>query len=122
AIESYKAKTKTTDILIWVSFTLGRQDLWERWITLWNRKNSKDDLYLMLFHPDYPVSEDDEEFLADNDWVSSQDAYLMIFIQSLSKLNEASLALDKIGYYSHLSEHLYETLVLERRRVPYGNG
>ena len=52
----------TTDILIWVNFNLGRQDLWERWTTLWNKRNVEKDIHLMLFHPDYPPSEDSEEF------------------------------------------------------------
>jgi hypothetical protein len=114
--------TVTTDMLIWVNFNLGRQDLWERWITLWNKKNVKEDIHLMLFHPDYPPSEDNEDFLTNNDWESSLDDYMMIFIQSLSALNKASVALEGIGYYNHFSDHLYETLVLDRRRLCDGDG
>ena len=114
--------TVTTDMLIWVNFNLGRQDLWERWITLWNKKNVKKDIHLMVFHPDYPPSEDNEDFLTDNDWESSLDDYMMIFIQSLSALNKASVALEGIGYYNHFSDHLYETLVLDRRRLCDGDG
>ena len=112
----------STDILIWVSFNLGRQNLWERWVNLWNKKNVKSDDHLMLFHPDYPPSEDKEDFLTDNEWESSLDDYVMIFIQSLSGLNKASVALEGIGYYNHFSDHLYETLVLDRRRACDGNG
>ena len=112
----------STDILIWVSFNLGRQNLWERWVNLWNNKNVKSDVHLMLFHPDYPPSEDNEDFLTDNEWESSLDDYVMIFIQSLSGLNKASVALEGIGYYNHFSDHLYETLVLDRRRACDGNG
>tara|TARA_R100001163_G_C5049498_1_gene186422 strand:+ start:389 stop:925 length:537 start_codon:yes stop_codon:yes gene_type:complete len=112
----------STDILIWVSFNLGRQNLWERWVNLWNKKNVKSDVHLMLFHPDYPPSEDNEDFLTDNEWESSLDDYVMIFIQSLSGLNKASVALEGIGYYNHFSDHLYETLVLDRRRACDGNG
>jgi hypothetical protein len=112
----------TTDVLIWVNFNLGRQDLWERWTTLWNRKNVEKDIHLMLFHPDYPPSEDSEEFLTDNNWESSLDDYMMVFIQSLSALNKASVALEEIGYYNHFSDHLYKTLVLDRRRACDGDG
>ena len=112
----------STDILIWVSFNLGRQNLWERWVNLWNKKNVKSDVHLMFFHPDYPPSEDNEDFLTDNEWESSLDDYVMIFIQSLSGLNKASVALEGIGYYNHFSDHLYETLVLDRRRACDGNG
>jgi hypothetical protein len=112
----------STDILIWVNFNLGRQDLWERWVSLWNKRHVKNDIHLMLFHPDYPPSDDDEDFLTDNEWESSLDDYMMVFIQSLSKLNKASVALDGIGYYNHFSDHLYETLVLNRRRICDGDG
>ena len=112
----------STDILIWVSFNLGRQNLWERWVNLWNKKNVKSDVHLMLFHPDYPPSEDNEDFLTDNEWESSLDDYVIIFIQSLSGLNIVCVALEGIGYYNHFSDHLYETLVLDRRRACDGNG
>jgi len=112
----------SVDVLVWVNFNLNRQNLWERWVDLWNRRNAKKDIHLMLFHPDYPPSEENEEFLTDNNWVSSLDDYMMIFVQSLSGLNKASMALDGIGYYNHFSDHLYETLVLDRRRDSDGNG
>jgi|TARA_X000001388_G_scaffold29402_1_gene20881 hypothetical protein len=112
----------STDVLIWVNFNLGRQDLWERWIALWNKRHIKKNINLMLFHPDYPPSEDNEDFLTDNEWESSLDDYMMVFIQSLSELNKASVALEGVGYYNHFSDHLYETLVLDRRRVCDGDG
>ena len=46
----------STDILIWVNFNLGRQDLWERWIALWNKRHVKKNINLMLFHPDYSIA------------------------------------------------------------------
>ena len=108
--------------MIWVNFNLGRQDLWERWIALWNRRHVKKNINLMLFHPDYPPSEANEAFLTDNEWESSLDDYMMVFIQSLSELNKASVALEGVGYYNHFSDHLYQTLVLDRRRVCDGDG
>jgi len=113
---------KLFDVAVWVNFNLGRQSLWERWVQIWNWMNVHRDLHLMLFHPDYPPS-DEEEFLVDNDWESAIDEdYMMVFIQSLSGLNKASMALEAIGYYNHFADHLYETLVLHRRRLSDGDG
>lgn len=115
--------SKSFDMTIWVNFNLSRVDLWDRWVQIWNRENLSTDTYLMLFHPDFPPSEETETFLTDNDWESILDEdYMMVFIQPLSALNKASVALEEIGYYNHFSEHLYKTLVLDRRRLGYGNG
>jgi hypothetical protein len=114
---------KSFDMAIWVNFNLSRVDLWDRWVQIWNKENFSTDIYLMLFHPDFPPSEENEAFLTDNDWESNLDEdYMMVFIQPLSTLNKASLALEEIGYYNHFADHLYETLVLDRRRLSYGNG
>jgi|TARA_R100000479_G_C6386536_1_gene203195 hypothetical protein len=111
------------DMVIWVNFNLSRVDLWDRWVQLWNKKNISRDIYLMLFHPGFPPSEETEVFLTDNEWESGVDEdYMMVFIQPLSALNKASVALESIGYYNHFADHLYETLVLDRRRLGDGNG
>jgi hypothetical protein len=110
------------DMRIWVTFNLSRYELWDRWVTLWNQENAKNDLHLMLFHPEYPP-EDGEVYLVDNDWQPDfDDDYVMVFIQSLSALNKASTALDKTGYYDKFPTHVYDSLVLERRRLQNGYG
>ena len=121
AIDSFDSKS--FDMVIWVNFNLSRYDLWDRWVQIWNKENSSRDIYLMLFHPGFPPSEETEEFLTDNDWESDVDEdYMMVFIQSLGALNKASVALESIGYYNHFADHLYETLVIDRRRLSYGDG
>ena len=71
----------------------------------------------MGFHPDYGAEDADLDFLYDNDWESSvEDEYAMMFIQSLSKVDDASLQLEKMGYYSVYPKEEYETLVLDRRQ------
>jgi|TARA_A100001391_G_scaffold59548_1_gene36925 hypothetical protein len=121
AIDSFDSKS--FDVTVWVNFNLSRVDLWDRWVQMWNKKNVSRDIHLMLFHPGFPPSEETEEFLTDNDWESDvDDDYMMVFIQSLSALNKASMALESIGYYNHFADHLYETLVLDRRRLSYGDG
>ena len=71
----------------------------------------------MGFHPDYGAEDADLDFLYDNDWESSiEDEYAMMFIQSLSKVDDASLQLEKMGYYNVYPEEEYKALVLERRQ------
>jgi hypothetical protein len=42
--------------------------------------------------------------------------YAMMFIQSLSQVDDASLKLEKLGYYDVYPHEEYEALVLERRQ------
>tara|TARA_A100000172_G_scaffold57977_3_gene37745 strand:- start:215 stop:649 length:435 start_codon:yes stop_codon:yes gene_type:complete len=114
AIKHFDPKDK--DILIWVNFNLNKYERWDRWVGLWNEKNKKSDTHLMLFHPDFPPSEETEEFLTDNEWESSiEEDYMMIFVQSLSFLNKASVALENSGYYNYFSDDLYQSLLEARR-------
>jgi hypothetical protein len=46
----------------------------------------------------------------------------MVFVQKLSKLDDAALYLEKSNYYEHFPDDIYETLVVERRRLRDGNG
>ncbi len=110
------------DMVIWTTFNLKSYDVWDRWVTKWNKKNAVKDLHLMLFHPDYPPEKGNEDYLLDNDWQSSVDDYVMVFIQSLKALNKASVALEGVGYYRKFPTHIFETLVLERRRLENGYG
>tara|TARA_R100000458_G_C8274589_1_gene249552 strand:+ start:1687 stop:2223 length:537 start_codon:yes stop_codon:yes gene_type:complete len=114
AIKKFNPKEK--DILIWVNFNLNKYERWDRWVNLWNERHKESDTHLMLFHPDFPPSEDTEEFLADNDWESDiEEDYMMIFVQSLSFLNKASVALESSGYYNYFSDDLFQSLVKVRR-------
>ena len=71
----------------------------------------------MGFHPEYGAEDADLDFLYDNDGESSvEDEYAMLFIQSLSKVDEASLQLEKMGYYNVYPKEEYQTLVLDRRK------
>jgi len=75
------------------------------------------DLHIMGFHPEYGAEEADLDFLYDHDWASSIDEdYAMMFIQSLSQVDDASLKLEKLGYYDVYPHEEYEALVLERRQ------
>ena len=75
------------------------------------------DLHIMGFHPEYGAEEADLDFLYDHDWASSiEEEYAMMFIQSLSQVDDASLKLEKLGYYDVYPKEEYEALVLDRRQ------
>lgn len=77
------------------------------------------DMHLMVFHPDYDAEEAGLEFLVDD--VTDEDLnYCMVFVQRLSTLDDASLSLEKSGYYQHFPDDVYESLVLDRRRLRNG--
>ena len=80
------------------------------------------DLHLMVFHPDYDATEAGLDFLVDDGVTDDSLSYCMVFVQLLSKLDDASLYLEKSNYYEHFPEDVYEALVLDRRRLRNGKG
>ena len=81
------------------------------------------DMHLMVFHPEYDAEEAGLGFLVEEYESELEHVdYCMVFVQLLSKLDDASLYLEKSNYYEHFPPELYETLVLERRRLRNGNG
>ena len=71
----------------------------------------------MGFHPDYGAEDADLDFLYDHEWESAiEKEYAMMFIQSLSKVDDASLKLEKLGYYNVYPSEEYKTLVVDRRK------
>jgi hypothetical protein len=79
------------------------------------------DLHLMVFHPDYDATEAGLDFLVDDDVTDDSLSYCMVFVQKLSKLDDAALYLEKSNYYEHFPEDVYDALVLDRRRLRDGN-
>ena len=76
------------------------------------------DLHLMLFHPDYSPSEAGLHFLEEVECLEDSELdYAMVFVQRLSILDDAALSLEKSGYYTNFPEDIYQSLVLERRRL-----
>jgi hypothetical protein len=79
------------------------------------------DMHLMVFHPDYDAEDAGLDFLVE-DGVSDPDLeYCMVFVQKLSLLDDAALSLEKSGYYKHFPEDVYNSLVLDRRRLRNGS-
>ena len=107
----------TYDLVIVASYKFPEIDFFDTYIEHLNDRYSENDLHIMGFHPEYGAEDADLDFLYDNDWESSvEDEYAMLFIQSLSKVDEASLQLEKMGYYNVYPEEEYQTLVLDRRK------
>ena len=77
------------------------------------------DMHLMVFHPDYDAEEAGLDFLVD-DVTDDELVYCMVFVQRLSTLDDAALSLEKSGYYQHFPDDVYESLVLDRRRLRNG--
>ena len=78
------------------------------------------DMHLMVFHPDYGAEEAGLEFLLDDDVTDESLEYCMVFVQKLSLLDDAALSLEKSGYYSHFPDEVFQSLVLDRRRLRDG--
>lgn len=112
----YRDLVTQYDLVVIASYTLPDAEHMEQAIEKYNEAFAKDDLYFMLFHPEYGAEEAELDFLYDIEWVSSiEEEYCMVFIQSLSKVDDASLQLEGKGYYDAFPEDEYETLVLNRR-------
>lgn len=108
---------KSYDLVVLASYNLPNPELMEQKIEEYNDKYAQDDLYFMLFHPEYGAEEAELDFLYDTEWMSGiEEEYCMIFIQSLSKVDDASLQLEGKGYYEAFPNDEYETLVLKRRK------
>ena len=107
----------TYDLVIVASYKFPSIDFFDVYIEYFNDTYSENDLHIMGFHPDYGAEDADLDFLYNNNWESSvEDEYAMMFIQSLSKVDDASLQLEKMGYYNVYPEEEYKALVLERRQ------
>ena len=59
-------------------------------------------------------------FLVEDDVTNDELEYCMVFVQKLSLLDDASLSLEKSGYYQHFPKETYESLVVDRRRLRDG--
>ena len=77
-----------------------------------------ENLYLMCFHPDSPATVEEHTFLADNEWDSSQvEPYMIIFMQELKLLQDASNHLYKKGYYKNWPMDYYDEVVTPRQKL-----
>ena len=110
------------ELIIVVSFKIPEFEEFDHWVRSLNDVFSPQDLHLMGFHPEYGAEDADLDFLYDHEWESDiRDDYCMIFLQSLSQVDDASKILEKKGYYDAFRHVEYEELVLKRRERRNGN-
>lgn len=107
----------TYDLVVVASYTFPSQYAFTDFIEFLNDTFTKNDLHIMGFHPDYGAEDADLDFLYEHEWESAlEDEYAMMFIQSLSKVDDASRKLEKLGYYNVYPSDEYQTLVVDRRK------
>ena len=110
------------DITICASFTIPNMQEFSTWCEQRNNLLAKQDLHIMGFHPEFGAEEAELDFLYEHSWDSSvKDEYCMVFIQSLSQVDDASLKLEKLDYYKVYPEDEYQELVINRRTKRNGN-
>ena len=116
------------DVVILIDFCYLPLDKMDEYLNSLNEAISEGmlinkDMFLMGFHPE----DEDNELLDDPDFDSSIDVpYAMIFLQRLSKLQEASNTLRMKGYYNFAEQYyngydLYEKRASLYRRLKNGN-
>lgn len=111
------------DIVIWADETLPEVGYLDGFCDAINKTMAASDMHLMMFHPDYPADDAGLDFLVDHSVSEDSDlTYCMVFVQNLSKVDDASVCLEKTGYYEYFPEDVHNELVLERRKLRYGNG
>jgi len=107
----------TYDLVVVASYTFPSPYAFTEFINFLNDTFTKEDLHIMGFHPEYGAEDADLDFLYEHEWESAiEKEYAMMFIQSLSKVDDASLKLEKLGYYNVYPSEEYQTLVLDRRK------
>jgi hypothetical protein len=107
------------DIVVWANEVLPDIHYLDGWCDGVNQAMSiaGKDMHLMVFHPDYDAEEAGLDFLVEDGVVDHNLLYCMVFVQRLSTLDDAALSLEKSGYYKHFPEEVYQSLVLDRRRL-----
>ena len=111
------------DIVIWASHLLPHVEYLDGFCDGINEALSLagHDMHLMVFHPDYDAKEAGLDFLVDDGVTDKNLSYCMVFVQKLSLLDDAAMSLAKSGYYKHFPDDIYQTLVIDRRRLRNGN-
>ena len=110
------------DIIVWASEEMPDMEYLDGFCDGINETLSilGQDMHLMVFHPDYDAEDAGLEFLLNDDVTDDTLEYCMVFVQKLSLLDDASLSLEKSGYYEHFPDDVYQSLVADRRRLRNG--
>ena len=107
------------DIVVWADENLPDIEYLDGWCDGVNEAMSIAgvDMHLMVFHPDYNAEEAGLDFLVEEGVTDDTLEYCMVFVQLLSKLDDAALSLEKSGYYKHFPVDVFHSLVIDRRRL-----
>ena len=107
------------DIVVWADENLPDMEYLDGWCDGVNEAMSIAgvDMHLMVFHPDYSAEEAGLDFLVEDGVTDDTLEYCMVFVQLLSKLDDAALSLEKSGYYKHFPVDVFHSLVIDRRRL-----
>ena len=107
------------DIVVWANEVLPDMHYLDGWCDGVNEAMSivGKDMHLMVFHPDYDAEEAGLDFLIEEGTEEHSATYCMVFVQLLSKLDDAALSLEKSGYYEYFPDDVYQSLVVDRRRL-----
>jgi len=120
--QCFEFKSHQHEVVICASFNIPDMEDFQSWCEKRNDLLANEDLHIMGFHPEYGAEEADLDFLYEHSWESSvRDEYCMVFIQSLSQVDDASLKLEKLEYYKVYPENEYQELVVKRREKRHGN-
>ena len=114
-------KFQINDIIVWADEELPDIDYLDGWCDGMNEALSiaGKDMHLMVFHPNYDAEDAGLDFLIHDEQEDLE--YCMVFVQRLSKLDDAAISLEKSGYYKHFPDDVFESLVLARRNLRYGD-
>jgi hypothetical protein len=110
-------------IVIWTSYEYpDSQQYFEGYLEGYNESLAiaGKDIYLMGFHPDFDAEEANLAFLNREYDQEEENEYAMVFVQKLSEVNQASKDLEKKGYYKNFPVEIYNSLILDRRRLQNG--
>ena len=120
--EIKKFDTHDYDIVVWANEDLPEMAYLDGWCDGVNEAMSIAgiDMHLMVFHPDYDAEEAGLDFLVEDGVVDESLVYCMVFVQRLSPLDDAALSLEKSGYYKHFPVDVFQSLVIDRRRLRNG--
>ncbi len=107
------------DIAVWANEVLPDMHYLDGWCDGVNEAMSiaGKDMHLMVFHPDYDAEEAGLDFLVEDGVVDKSLIYCMVFVQRLSPLDDAALSLEKSGYYKHFPVDVFQSLVIDRRKL-----
>lgn len=113
--DTIKSWDDSKDVIILIDFNyLGLEELYEFLLSLNDTLSEEgSDMFVMGFHPEEGIVKSNE-LVSDSFEMTDDNSYAMIFVQRLTKLQEASNLLRDKGYYD-LCDRDWETNIIKRQ-------